>query len=195
MAPIAPIFDVRLFIVLLLVTFLIDFFSWKYGKESNRKWKRNLPPSAKCIGRSYIDGRVQYYTNMIVSSAGVTCMASFFCSGFAIRGNEALIIVMFVLILAINISVRRILCINMSWICYDEQSVYWKKWNSKIVNRCSLKDIINYRIGPGSKGQFFYFSDGRKLHFFNLRKNLEDMCYRAGIIEWRKKTGFNSFTD
>lgn len=193
MSPLSPNFDARLYILLLALAFILDITSWMVGKKSNLKDKERLNTPFKCIGKTPIYGRFEYYPAMIISLAVTTAFVSFFAYRFHVSGNEVLAFALFFTILVLQVSIRRILCINMSWICYDGNNVYWRKWNSTEVRSCKLMDVIDYRIKPGAGGQIFYLYNGEKIHLFDLCKNLEDMCNRSGITEWRKKTGFDPF--
>ena len=179
--------DPKLFFFLFLMSIVVDVLSRNYGKLRVRDDMKTLPSGVKCIGKSRGICRVQYYFTMFFVIPLV--MAASSALSYSVLLKETLLgsVILLSFFLLLVLSIRMIVCMNISWICYDDKTVYWRKWSDKTLNTCDLQDVINYRSLSGVGGHLFYLVDGRVLIFYNLCENLEDMCNKSGIVAWRKK--------
>gem|GEM_PF-6064260 len=88
---------------------------------------------------------VQYYFTMFFVIPLV--MAASSALSYSVLLKETLLgsVILLSFFLLLVLSIRMIVCMNISWICYDDKTVYWRKWSDKTLNTCDLQDVINYR--------------------------------------------------
>ena len=186
-----PFYVVKVFFFLFLMSIVIDVLSLRYGKLRICEDMKALPSEVVYIGKSRVFCRVQYYLTMFFVIPLV--MITLYGMSLCVLLKDTLLwgAFYFSLLMLLVLSIRMILCMNISWICCDDKIVYWRKWSERSFNTCGLEDVINYRSLPGVGGHLFYLVDGRVLIFYNLYDNLEDMCNKSGIVAWRKKNEGN----
>lgn len=180
-------FGFKLYFFFLFMSFVIDVVSSMLGKKRICEDMRSFHRPVTFLGKSRFSFRLFYYSTMIFIVLLMMGSTLGFLGSSLLKEKITCFFALAISALCLVQSLTMIICTNMSWICYDDSTVYWRKWSDRVCQKCDLKDIINYMSLCGYGGSRFYLIDGRKLHFYSLHGNIENMCDKSGIREWRKK--------
>ena len=176
------ILGIKLSFVLFFMSFVLDVVSWRHGKKAMHHDISALPSGVKWVSKSYLFGRIQYYL-MMPFCIPMTIFSLYATYASVVFKDKVVWFILFICFLSlVFLLIRMMLCINMSWICYDKVMMYWRRWSEKKFSTYELRNIINHRLTSGVVVHFLYLADGRVLNFYNLNSSLEDMCNKSEML-------------